>query len=106
MFSRVSGTILCNWKVSALCLFTYLPILCDNISYYSKKCDNNHDCEDETDEMYCDYVVVTDTYNKDLAPRHRYNHSNPVTVYVNLLVAQIRSIDTPQLKFTTDFHLL
>ena len=73
---------------------------------FSKKCDNNNDCEDESDEMYCDYVESKATYNKALAPRHPFNTSKPVTVYFNLQIAQLRSIDTAKLKFTTDFFLM
>ena len=74
---------------------------------FRKKCDNNNDCEDESDEKMtsCDYVRIKDTYNKALAPRDRFDNSKPVTVYFSLMINQLREIDTPKLKFTIDFYL-
>ena len=74
---------------------------------FRKKCDNHNDCEDESDEKRanCDYISVKDTYNKDLAPRDRFDTAKPVIVYFSLMIAQIREINTPKLKFTIDFFL-
>ena len=86
-----------KWRAAAFLIF----------QLFRKKCDNNNDCEDESDEKMssCDYVIIKDTYNKALAPRDPFDNSKPVTVYFSLMINQLREIDTPDLKFTIDYYL-
>ena len=79
-----------------------------NISYnLRKKCDNINDCNDESDEKmtHCDHLPFKDIYNKNLAPRDRFDSSKPLVVYFSLMIGQLREIDTLKLKFTIDFFL-
>ena len=66
-----------------------------------------NDCNDESDEKmtHCDHLPFKDIYNKNLAPRDRFNSSKPLVVYFSLVIGQLREIDTLKLKFTIDFFL-
>ena len=87
----------------------YKPIFTFDTFYVlrHKKCDNNNDCDDESDEKItsCVYVSTRGTYNKKLAPRDPTDITKPVVVYFSLMISQIREINTQKLKFTIDFFL-
>ena len=72
-------------------------------SNFSDKCDTDIDCNDKSDEFYCDYLRLRSRYAKTLLPRDRLG--NPLNVYINVSILAFPSIDTVNLKFTADFYL-
>ena len=71
--------------------------------FSSDKCDTKKDCQDYSDEINCDFVVLDKKYTKDLIPRD--HTGNPLTVYLNVSILAIPKIDVVSLSFTTDFYL-
>ena len=70
---------------------------------FRDRCNTEIDCEDKSDEFGCDYLRLSDTYSKELIPRDRKKEA--VIVYLNVSVLAFPSIDSVNLKFTSDFYL-
>ena len=68
-----------------------------------QKCNTELNCEDESDEQNCNYLWLGDSYSNEILPLNK--NSNPLIVYINASVFAFPSIDTMNLKFTTDFYL-
>ncbi len=71
--------------------------------FFSDKCNTEIDCKDKSDEQYCDYVRLGEDYAKELIPRD--TSGNPLIVYINVSVLAFPSIETVDLKFTSDYFL-
>jgi hypothetical protein len=69
----------------------------------SKKCNTEIDCDDASDETNCDYLLLGKSYAKELIPREAAGDA--AFVYINISVLAIPSIDTVNLKFTSDIFL-
>ncbi len=85
-----------------------------NTRVHSKRCDTKFDCDDQSDELYCDYLRVGDNYAKELAPpssldngdsKEKADVEQPLVVRINVSIQSLPSIDTVNLKFTADFFL-
>ena len=76
-------------------LKTFLP--------FSSKCDTDFDCQDKSDEYYCDYLRFGESYAKDLIPRDESGKA--LVVYMNVSVLAFPKIETIALRFTADFYL-
>ena len=69
----------------------------------SDKCDTDFDCNDKSDEYYCDYLRFGENYAKELIPRDESGKA--LIVYMNVSVLAFPFIETVALKFTADFYL-
>ena len=67
----------------------------------SKKCDLSNDCEDRSDEAYCDNIELPEGYRETLAPRKRVG--NPMMI--NVTISTFTDISTTHLKFAANFLL-
>ena len=72
-------------------------------SFLSDKCNTEIDCEDKSDEYNCDYLRFGANYAKELIPRDEAGEI--FTVYLNVSVLAIPTINTVSLSFTSDFYL-
>ncbi len=89
------------------------------------RCDTKYNCPDQSDEFGCDHLKIDSNYNKELAPPFRklsldgdakdvllraedknsHSRDSVTTVYLNISIQALPSIDTVNLKFTVDFFL-
>ena len=59
---------------------------------HSFRCDSKMDCTDDSDENYCNYLIIKDNYAKQLIPKVRPH--KPVEVAVGFYIPRIPKIDT------------
>lgn len=70
----------------------------------SQKCDGLIDCDDGTDELECQFLVLDKNYSKDKLPLIQ-NKNEPVKVYFKISISAYPKIDTANSKITTDYDL-
>ena len=58
-----------------------------------RRCDNVKDCEDNSDETYCELVQVPLEYNKLDPPEPKEGVDNKLIIYTKISVEQINAID-------------
>eukprot|EP00095_Tigriopus_kingsejongensis_P009466 maker-scaffold1140_size60066-snap-gene-0.4 protein:Tk09466 transcript:maker-scaffold1140_size60066-snap-gene-0.4-mRNA-1 annotation:"cys loop ligand gated ion channel subunit" len=69
----------------------------------SKKCNSQADCRDKSDEYGCSYLHVGNDYSKNTIPRA--SDLEPLRLFMNVSVVAFPSIDSVNLKFTSDLFL-
>ena len=67
-----------------------------------QKCDLEDDCQDGSDEAYCDNLTFPDGYRTSLAPRV----SGGVPLFINVSISTFPVISTEDLNFIANFELL
>ncbi len=67
------------------------------VSYYRKKCDSYPDCSDQSDEINCNKLRVSDYYAKEVMPLD-FDADNTLDIYINVTVWSIPQINTMGLK--------
>ena len=68
-----------------------------------QKCDGLIDCDDGSDELECEFLVLDRNYSKDKLPLIK--SEEPVQVYFSLAITAYPRIDTANSKFTTDYDM-
>lgn len=61
------------------------------------------DCEDGSDELECDFLLLDKDYSKNKLPLIRQDE--PVRVYFRIVITAYPKIDTANSKFTTDYEM-
>ncbi len=69
-----------------------------------QKCDGLIDCQDGSDELECQFLVLDKNYSKDKLPLVQDN-SNPVKVFFGITITAYPIIDAANSKITSDFDL-
>lgn len=70
------------------------------------KCNNLNECQDESDEAYCSYLAIKQSYNQDLSPLNATNATDKLFIYLSIHVYQFRSINPVEQKFTSNFNMM
>jgi hypothetical protein len=66
------------------------------------RCDFFNDCQDQSDELDCHFLMKPSTYSKSILPME---DRKPVQVFINVLILAFPDISTLSQKFTVDFYL-
>ena len=74
------------------------------ILLFSKRCDNNLDCEDMSDEDDCAFIRMRPGYSKELVPKPA--PGKPAVVNTLITIQDIPDIDTFNTKLTVDYTVM
>lgn len=70
----------------------------------TQKCNGIIDCDDGTDELECQFLVLDKNYSKDKLPLVQ-NQQDLVKVFLSMTISAYPKIDTANSKVTTDYEL-
>ena len=71
---------------------------------YSSKCDTNIDCEDKSDEINCNLLVITEGYNRKVPPIKLAQDDSIIPVTVDIAMVLLKIVEIEEEEHSIDFQ--